>query len=302
MDFGMKLQSLRKEKGLSQEALAEKLNVSRQAVSKWESGAGYPEMDKLILISDLFGVTIDYLIKDSHEFVQDEQRMESKYFMNSQKIKEYMNFKKHFGLRIGGAVSAIILSVIFPILMSDKQYEMIGTMIMLIVIAIAVGILIMTGMSCEAYLDLEEKEIHMSFNDLQDIQNQYMNFKSKFGMSIAFGVFLIIFAVAMTVFVEEYVKNEYLSGIILITCVAISVFIFIYQCIKDGMYQFLVQNKKYIIEQKKEKKSLYAITMPLAAMIYLVMGFTQGWWHPGWIIFPVTASITAGIESFMDKD
>ena len=59
MDFGMKLQSLRKEKGLSQEALAEKLHVSRQAVSKWESGAGYPEMDKLILISDLFGVTID---------------------------------------------------------------------------------------------------------------------------------------------------------------------------------------------------------------------------------------------------
>ena len=149
MDFGMKLQSLRKEKGLSQEALAEKLHVSRQAVSKWESGAGYPEMDKLILISDLFGVTIDYLIKDSHESVPDDQRAESKYFMNSQKIKEYMNFKRHFGLRIGGAVSAIILSVIFPILMSDKQYEMIGTMIMLLIVALAVGVLIITGMSCE---------------------------------------------------------------------------------------------------------------------------------------------------------
>ena len=67
MDFGMKLQNLRKGKGLSQEALAEQLNVSRQAVSKWESGAGYPEMDKLILLSNLFGVTIDYLVKDNHE-------------------------------------------------------------------------------------------------------------------------------------------------------------------------------------------------------------------------------------------
>ena len=302
MDFGMKLQSLRKEKGLSQEALAEKLHVSRQAVSKWESGAGYPEMDKLILISDLFGVTIDYLIKDSHESVPDDQRAESKYFMNSQKIKEYMNFKRHFGLRIGGAVSAIILSVIFPILMSDKQYEMIGTMIMLLIVALAVGVLIITGMSCEGYSELEKKEINMSFNDLQDIQNQYMNFKSKFGMSIAFGVFFIIFAVAMTVFVEEYVKNEYLSGMILFVCVAISVFIFIYQGIKDGMYRFLAQNRKYITEQKKEEKSLYAMTMPLAAMIYLVMGFTQGWWHPGWIIFPVVAIITAGIESFMNKE
>ena len=106
----------------------------------------------------------------------------------------------------------------------------------------------------------------------------------------------------MTVFVEEYVKNEYLSGMILFVCVAISVFIFIYQGIKDGMYRFLVQNRKYITEQKKEEKSLYAMTMPLAAMIYLVMGFTQGWWHPGWIIFPVVAIITAGIESFMNKE
>lgn len=302
MDFGMKLQSLRKEKGLSQEALAERLNVSRQAVSKWESGAGYPEMDKLILISDLFGVSIDYLIKDSHEPVQDEQRVESKYFMNNQKIKEYMNFKRHFGLRIGGAVSAIILSVIFPILMSDSQNEMIGTMVMLLIVAMAVGVLIMTGISSEDYSELEKKEINMSFNDLQEIQNQYMNFKSKFGMSIAFGVFFIIVAVAIVAFIEEYVKNEYLAGVILIVCVAISVFIFIYQGIKDGMYRFLVQNKKYINEQRKEEKSLYAITMPLAAMIYLIMGFTQEWWHPGWIIFPVTAIITAGIESFRDKD
>lgn len=103
MDFGMKLQSLRKEKGLSQEALAEKLHVSRQAVSKWESGAGYPEMDKLILISDLFGVTIDYLIKDSHESVPDDQRAESKYFMNSQKIKRVYEFQETFWITYWGS-------------------------------------------------------------------------------------------------------------------------------------------------------------------------------------------------------
>ena len=54
MSFGEKLQQLRKEKGLSQEDLAYQLNVSRQAVSKWESQNGYPEMEKMILISELF--------------------------------------------------------------------------------------------------------------------------------------------------------------------------------------------------------------------------------------------------------
>jgi len=51
-----KLQLIRKEKGLSQEDLADMLNVSRQAISKWESGKGYPEIDKLIFICDYFNL------------------------------------------------------------------------------------------------------------------------------------------------------------------------------------------------------------------------------------------------------
>lgn len=65
MQFPDKLQKLRKEKGLSQEQLAELLGVSRQAISKWESGAAYPEMANLIALSEIFGVTIDSMIKDT---------------------------------------------------------------------------------------------------------------------------------------------------------------------------------------------------------------------------------------------
>lgn len=65
MNFAEKILSLRTEYGYSQETLAEKLNVSRQAVSKWESGATLPETDKLITLSNFFGVSIDYLLKDN---------------------------------------------------------------------------------------------------------------------------------------------------------------------------------------------------------------------------------------------
>lgn len=64
MKFSEKLYTLRKNKGLSQEQLAESLNVSRQAVSKWESGAAMPETEKLLAISKFFGVSMDYLMKD----------------------------------------------------------------------------------------------------------------------------------------------------------------------------------------------------------------------------------------------
>lgn len=62
-----KLYQLRKKSGLSQEQLAEQLNVSRQAISKWESGNAFPESEKLIIISNYFGVSVDYLLKDDIE-------------------------------------------------------------------------------------------------------------------------------------------------------------------------------------------------------------------------------------------
>ena len=64
MIFSEKLQLIRKNKGLTQEELAERLSVSRQAVAKWESGQVYPDIMNLIQISNLFNVTVDYLVRD----------------------------------------------------------------------------------------------------------------------------------------------------------------------------------------------------------------------------------------------
>lgn len=68
MSFSEKILYLRTRNGMSQEVLADKLSVSRQAVSKWESGVTLPETDKLIVISDMFKVSLDFLLKeDSRE-------------------------------------------------------------------------------------------------------------------------------------------------------------------------------------------------------------------------------------------
>ena len=65
MSFSEKLRFIRKQKNISQEQLAEMLNVSRQSVSKWESGVGYPETEKLILLSSKLNVSIDYLFNET---------------------------------------------------------------------------------------------------------------------------------------------------------------------------------------------------------------------------------------------
>lgn len=63
MTFGEKLQALRQSAGMSQDALAERLDVSRQAVSRWERDETMPETDKVVVLADIFGVTTDYLLR-----------------------------------------------------------------------------------------------------------------------------------------------------------------------------------------------------------------------------------------------
>ncbi|MCB7304553.1 helix-turn-helix domain-containing protein [Bariatricus massiliensis] len=70
MSFSENLRTIRKEQNISQEDLAEMMNVSRQAVSKWEQGTGYPETEKMILLSEKLNVSLDYLLRDKKDFAE----------------------------------------------------------------------------------------------------------------------------------------------------------------------------------------------------------------------------------------
>lgn len=74
MSFADNLRDVRKKKNISQEELAELLNVSRQAVSKWEQGDGYPEAEKLIVLAKKLNVSLDYLISDENEAAEPERQ------------------------------------------------------------------------------------------------------------------------------------------------------------------------------------------------------------------------------------
>lgn len=91
MKFSEKVRKLRIRKGLSQEELAEKLDVSRQTVSKWEAGSSLPEIEKLIFLSDFFQVSIDYLLRDKQintNFSEDLDRMVIKFLGSSYEMAD----------------------------------------------------------------------------------------------------------------------------------------------------------------------------------------------------------------------
>lgn len=115
MEFNNKLFELRKQKGLSQEELAGRLNVSRQTISKWEVGESAPDMDNLVSISELFGVSLDELVLDKTP----EKEQPSVQVVRSElysDIKEHVltddNKKKaKKGLKIAGIVLGVFLLI-----------------------------------------------------------------------------------------------------------------------------------------------------------------------------------------------
>jgi len=75
MNVSEKIRTLRKSKGMSQEELAGQVNISRQAVSRWENGTALPDADNIVQLSKLFGVTTDYLLMDSYESDEDSPKI-----------------------------------------------------------------------------------------------------------------------------------------------------------------------------------------------------------------------------------
>ena len=115
MEFNNKLYELRKQKGFSQEELASRLNVSRQTVSKWELGESSPDMEKLVAMSDLFGITLDELVLDKAP-VQPESAPTSAKTDIAGEIKEKVltednKWKAKKGLKIAGIILGVIVII-----------------------------------------------------------------------------------------------------------------------------------------------------------------------------------------------
>lgn len=118
MTLGEKITSLRNTHKMSQGDLAEKLNVSRQSVSKWETGASVPELTKLIMMSDLFHISLDELVKS--DFLTDDVPIESQESKTTYIVNEKHTSSKHiigFILLGVGLLSGILGFIFSPVLL-----------------------------------------------------------------------------------------------------------------------------------------------------------------------------------------
>lgn len=164
MTFGEKLYQLRKAQGLSQEALAEKLNTSRQAVSKWENNNGYPETEKIIMIGRLFQVDLDDLLMEENEIGGAEKerirQKENGYYVNRETANGFLLYYKRKFFLLAAACGLIVgcngasFQSIDPGFFELKVEPFLTTVSVIILIAIVIYILLKQN----PYRTLRKKE------------------------------------------------------------------------------------------------------------------------------------------------
>lgn len=138
MNFSENLQILRKGRNISQEKLAEELNVSRQTVGKWENGVSCPEAECLVEISEFFGVSIDTLLKGTvpgHNEVEPESSARTESPLEDLTAKRQRNRKIRF-------VAAIVLFIISPFSPGEPGANSASAFFMILCIAMGIGLLL----------------------------------------------------------------------------------------------------------------------------------------------------------------
>ena len=311
-----KITDLRKKNGWSQEELAEKLDVSRQSISKWESAQSTPDMNRILKMSKIFGVSTDYLLDDDIDSLSGEMVKESDAGIarnvSMEEAASFLTYRDTASRRVSIGVMMCILSPVLLIILAGLQEASIlkiseeaaagaGLIVMFLLIGSAVALFVTTGLNGERYEYLEKEEIDTEYGVDGVARERRENYRRTFAVQLVTGIVLCVLSsipifVTLLVFGEEETAISVAVGLLLIM-VAIGVLLIVHAAIIWDGYQILLQEGDYTVERKLENSKneyIAKIYWGLAVAIYLAVSFWTGAWDRTWIVWPV-AGVTYGV-------
>lgn len=313
MILAEKIINLRKKNGWSQEELAEKLGVTRQSISKYEGAQSIPDLDKILKLSEIFGVTTDYLIKDEleeeeyapsqmHENESESDRSVHKVTMEM--ANEYLQI---IDWTAGKTAFATMLCILSPIvlLMLGAMSEMpdyhisenaaagIGICVLIVLIAIAVTIFILCGMKTKKYEFMEKEDIETAYGVSGMVKEKRDAYHSMYVTQLVIGIACCICSVIPlfgTLAVSESDFYMVSAVCMLLTLVAIGTYFIVRSAAKMNAMNQLLEEEDYTRQKKHENKKMsgpVTVYWLIATAIYLAWSFTTNDWDRTWIIWPV---------------
>lgn len=280
MSLGENLQFLRKKENITQEQLAEQLNVSRQSVSKWESDSAYPEMDKLLQLCNLFHCSMDDLVQKeiSQVYIEDKADYDN----------HFNEFSKYVSLAVGIILFGLsVMNLIYGInyfFPNEIIKEDLCSMFFLIFVVIGVAILVLMGIRHEDF----KKKNPFIINFYKEEEIDKFNRKFSVMVTAAVSLFIIdaiIFMGAETAF-PAIDENEYLESLIFcifFLIIAAGVMLLVYAGIQKDKYDINKYNQMNDKKSEVYKKdsltgSVCGCIMLIATILYLIGGFVFSKW------------------------
>ena len=296
MSLSENLQNLRKINNMSQEEFAEKLNVSRQAVSKWESGSGYPETEKIISICEIFGCSMDQLVKG--KISQDIKSEKNDYDLIMTKAAK--------GISLGVGLILFGVSIMLTILgiagnAAEDKYALIGVVNVLIAVVFAVPLFIVNGTKVENFK--KKNPVVANVYSEEEIEKG----QSKFTCFLSIGISLILIGTVIMIAMQgiDQINDGTLPVAILMYFVTIGASLIVFSSKMKEKYDIERYNEENTEEyQKAEEKvgKLCGIVMLIATMIFLTWGFVTNMWYINWIVFPIGGMLCGIISIILKKN
>lgn len=314
MTLADKIMTLRKQRGWSQEDLAAQLDISRQSVSKWESGASVPDLDKILKLSALFGVTTDALLKDDlptaarpADFHEESPEARS---VSAAEAGDFISLSRRLAGRMANAVTLLILSPIALLQLGGISEQTgavtedfacgIGLCILFLLAAAGVAVLIFNGMRLSKYNYLEKEWILLQPGVQMSVEQQKSGYEGRRRMFITVGVVLCIIAVIPMFLAAAFQMPDLVmvsSVNVLLALVAAGVNCFVRTCVVYGSFEKLLQTGDYTPEKKLAGKRLAffpGIYWSFISAAYLLLLFVVQW-DLSWTIWPVAGVLFAAI-------
>lgn len=313
MILAEKIINLRKKNGWSQEELAEKLGVTRQSISKYEGAQSIPDLDKILKLSEIFGVTTDYLIKDELEEEEyapsqmQENESESDRSVHKVTMEMANEYLQIIDWSAGKTAFATMLCILSPIvlLMLGAMSEMpdyhisenaaagIGICVLIVLIAIAVTIFILCGMKTKKYEFMEKEDIETAYGVSGMVKEKRDAYHSLYVTQLVIGITCCICSVIPlfgTLAVSESDFYMVSAVCMLLALVAIGTYFIVRSAAKMNAMNQLLEEEDYTRQKKHENKKMSGPVMVywlIATAIYLAWSFTTNDWDRTWIIWPV---------------
>lgn len=295
----------RKNLGLSQEELAALIGVSRQAISKWESTNTIPDLDRIVKLSEVFGVSTDYLLLDEIEDeVSTEPLIEKIPKVSLDYTRRYISANHKASYLIGFGVALLILLPLFLTIVKPWELESVA---LWFPFAIAIVIAVILFMS--AHLQLSDfKDLYNSFSLEYGVEGiltkEQSENKSKFRMTLIYGVVLCISGGFSLLFygIEESKTGSLLFLQLMFVLVAAGVFLLIQNGMKQQAYNVLLQQGDYAPHKNNKKvEAIASLYWPLVTAAYLGYSFITNDWGRSWIVWPVAGLVFGAIAGFLEN-